>query len=64
VWEPDDARFGVMRGPRLVVGGATGAWSCFDLASDAREKAPHPATQCGDLLALAQAEFGAVARPR
>jgi hypothetical protein len=64
VWEPDDARFGVMKGQRLVVGGATGAWSCFDTASDPREKAAHPATWCGDLLDIARTEFGDVGRPR
>jgi hypothetical protein len=63
VWEPDDARFGVMAGPRLVVGGAAGAWSCFDLAKDPRERSPRPATQCGDLLDVARAEFGDVAHP-
>lgn len=61
VWEPDDARFGVISGSRRVMGGPTGAWSCFDTAQDPREKSPHPATQCGDLLAVARARFGGVA---
>jgi arylsulfatase A-like enzyme len=63
VWEPDDARFGVMRGTRLVAGASTGAWSCFDLALDPREKAPRPATQCGELLDVARLSFKGVAQP-
>ncbi|MGH7435032.1 MAG: sulfatase-like hydrolase/transferase, partial [Polyangiaceae bacterium] len=63
VWEPDDARFGVMRGTKLVAGGPTGAWSCFDLAADPRERAPRSATQCADLLELARTSFGSVASP-
>jgi hypothetical protein len=63
VWEPDDARFGVMRGTKLVAGASTGAWSCFDLALDPREKAPHPATQCADLLDVARISFAGLARP-
>ena len=63
VWEPDDARFGVMQGTKLVVGASTGAWSCFDLVLDPREKAPRPATQCADLLDIAKSSFADVARP-
>jgi hypothetical protein len=63
VWEPDDARFGVMRGPELVVGASTGAWSCFDVAFDPREKAPRPATQCADLLDVAKNSFAGVSQP-
>jgi len=57
VWEPDDARFGVMHGGQLVVGGPTGSWACFDLAADPGERAPRPAEQCGHLLAVARREF-------
>ena len=63
VWEPDDARFGVMRGTKLVVGASTGAWSCFDLIFDPRERAPRPATQCADLLDVAKTSFVGVAQP-
>jgi hypothetical protein len=64
VWEPDDARYGVMSGQRLLVGGPTGSWSCFDVGSDPRERSPHPAAWCADLLDVAKLSFGAVAEPR
>jgi hypothetical protein len=64
VWEPDDARYGVMSGQRLLVGGPTGSWSCFDVASDPRERSPHPAAWCADLLDVAHREFGGVAELR
>jgi hypothetical protein len=64
VWEPDDARFGVMQGDRLVFGGPTGGWACFDEARDPGQRAPHPASTCPDLLAVAKREFASVASPR
>jgi arylsulfatase A-like enzyme len=64
VWEPDDARYGVMQGQRLIAGGPTGAWQCFDLAADPRQKAPRPAVLCPDLLAPARQAFGGVAELR
>jgi len=64
VWEPDDARYGVMLGQRLLAGGPTGSWVCFDVASDPREKTPLPASRCGDLPAIAKREFGSVAELR
>jgi hypothetical protein len=64
VWEPDDARYGVMLGNRAVFGGPTGSWSCFDLSVDPGERSPRPSGECVDLLATAQREFGAVAALR
>jgi glucan phosphoethanolaminetransferase (alkaline phosphatase superfamily) len=64
VWEPDDARYGVMLGERLLVGGPTGAWTCFDASTDPGERAPRPAAECLDLLTIAKREFAAVASPR
>jgi glucan phosphoethanolaminetransferase (alkaline phosphatase superfamily) len=64
VWEPDDARYGVMRGDRLLFGGPTGSWACFDLAKDPGERFPRAADSCGDLLPVARREFGAVSSPR
>jgi glucan phosphoethanolaminetransferase (alkaline phosphatase superfamily) len=63
VWEPDDARFGVMKGSRLVSSGSRDGWLCFDVASDPQERSPRPATQCGDLLSVARTEFAGIARP-
>ncbi|MGO9838824.1 MAG: sulfatase-like hydrolase/transferase [Polyangiaceae bacterium] len=57
VWEPDDARYGVMLGNRVLFGGPTGSWSCFDLSVDPGERSPHPAGQCGDLLEVAKRSF-------
>jgi membrane-anchored protein YejM (alkaline phosphatase superfamily) len=64
VWEPDDARYGVMRGERLLFGGPTGNWWCFDIAHDPNERFPKAADACGDLLQVARTEFGGVATPR
>jgi glucan phosphoethanolaminetransferase (alkaline phosphatase superfamily) len=57
VWEPDDARFGVMRGDLALFGGPDGAWRCFDLAGDPFERAPRPASACGDLASIAGSAF-------
>ncbi|HTB76870.1 MAG TPA: sulfatase-like hydrolase/transferase [Polyangiaceae bacterium] len=52
VWEPDDARFGATAGERALVG-APGAWACFDMARDPRERSPLPGPACDDLRAAA-----------
>jgi len=64
VWEPDDARYGVMQENRIIIGGPVGSWSCFDVSMDPGERAPRAAGECGDLLAVATREFGGVATPR
>jgi len=64
VWEPDDARYGAMLGDRVLFGGPTGPWACFDLAADPGERAPRPAGECGGLLVVAKREFGGVATLR
>jgi hypothetical protein len=56
VWEPDDARFGAMRGDRVVIG-APNAWQCFDTRADPGEHKPLPERVCDDLLALVQQRF-------
>src|SRR5205823_558864 len=48
VWEPDDARFGVMHGERVIFGPPGAPWSCFDLTRDPAENAPLPVSACGD----------------
>jgi arylsulfatase A-like enzyme len=47
VWEPDDARFGVMRGDDVLFGPPGEAWSCFDLSSDPTEHTALPPSACG-----------------
>jgi glucan phosphoethanolaminetransferase (alkaline phosphatase superfamily) len=64
VWEPDDARYGVMRGDRLLFGGPTGSWACFDLAKDPWERSMRSPDWCPELLAIARREFAGVATPR
>ena len=64
VWEPDDARYGVMHGDALLFGGPTGRWQCFNLGADPTEHAPGPADACAGLLEVAKREFGGVATPR
>ena len=64
VWEPDDARYGVMRGDKVLVSSASRSWVCFDTARDAAEKKPLPASDCGALLGVAETAFaGALAAP-
>ncbi len=59
VWEPDDARYGVMRGDLALFGGPDGAWRCFDVARDPAEHVPRPASACGDLASIADRAFSA-----
>jgi hypothetical protein len=40
VWEPDDAKFGVMRGNVLAVRAARPEWWCYDTRIDPHEAAP------------------------
>lgn len=63
VWQPDIARYGVMRGERLLVGGPTGSWACYDMAQDPGQHSPKDADACADLLTVARREFGAVSSP-
>ena len=64
VWEPDDARFGVMRGDRMLFGASTGGWACFDLAKDPGEHSMRSPDWCPELLAIARREFAGVATPK
>ncbi len=57
VWEPDDARFGAMRGERVAIGAPGGAWLCFDTTRDAAERASLPVTSCADLVASARGAY-------
>jgi arylsulfatase A-like enzyme len=63
VWEPDDARYGVMQGDRVLISSAQRAWVCFDLSRDPGEHAPLPADACGPLLGVAKAAFAGVDVP-
>jgi glucan phosphoethanolaminetransferase (alkaline phosphatase superfamily) len=40
VWEPDDAKYGVMQGDVFAVRSAGGVWWCFDLRVDPEERTP------------------------
>ncbi len=64
VWEPDDARFGVMRGDRMLFGASIGGWACFDLAKDPGEHSMRSPDWCPELLAIARREFAGVATPK
>jgi glucan phosphoethanolaminetransferase (alkaline phosphatase superfamily) len=63
VWEPDDARYGVMRGDHVLVSSAQRSWVCFDLAHDPGEHTPLDADACGGLLATARSAFAGVDVP-
>ncbi len=60
VWEPDVFVYGVMRGDRLLVGTPAQTWFCFDIPTDPREIAPHAASYCGDMRAIAKKAFPGV----
>ena len=63
VWEPDDAKFGVMKGDLLTVRSRGSEWSCFDLRTDPGEYAPKPNGEaCRDLTALGANAFSAAMR--
>jgi hypothetical protein len=57
VWEPDDARYGAMRGDKAVFTAGRAHWACFDLDVDPGERAPLPEPACGDLASLAHTAF-------
>jgi glucan phosphoethanolaminetransferase (alkaline phosphatase superfamily) len=63
VWEPDDARFGAMRGSRVVIGAPGGAWLCFDTARDPAERSPIADTSCADLSAAVKSAFPTAGLP-
>jgi hypothetical protein len=60
VWEPDDARFGVRRGERVLMGAPQSSWACFDTARDPSERAVLPAAACRDLREVATRAFGSI----
>lgn len=58
VWEPDDAKFGVMKGEMLAVRSAGGPWACFDLRVDPFERAGKTSMPgCGPLMDYATEHF-------
>jgi arylsulfatase A-like enzyme len=56
VWQPDDARFGAMRGGVALIG-APGAWACFDVDRDRPERHPLQDASCTVLLDLVKQRF-------
>jgi hypothetical protein len=58
VWEPDDAKYGVMQGDLLAVKSASGAWWCFDIQADPDEHSPRGMLPgCGPLIDLGTRRF-------
>ena len=58
VWEPDDAKYGVMQGDVLAVRSAGGAWWCFDIRADPRETQPRGMVPgCAPLIDLGTRRF-------
>ncbi len=58
VWEPDDAKYGVMQGDLVAIRSAGGAWWCFDVRADPREIAPRGMLPgCAPLIALGSKRF-------
>jgi glucan phosphoethanolaminetransferase (alkaline phosphatase superfamily) len=58
VWEPDDAKYGVMRGDMLAVRTAASGWWCYDTQADPAEHHPRPTLPgCIELGALGDAGY-------
>jgi Sulfatase len=58
VWEPDDAKYGVMQGDVLAVTSAGGAWWCFDIKADPGERNPRGSLPgCAPLIDLGTRRF-------
>ena len=58
VWEPDDAKYGVMRGDMLAVKSAGGGWWCYDIRADPEERDPRGAMAgCSALIDLGTRRF-------
>ena len=58
VWEPDDAKFGVMKGEMLATRSAVGPWWCYDLRTDPFERmAKTSMPGCGPLMDLGTQKF-------
>ena len=58
VWEPDDAKYGVMQGDLLAVRSASGTWWCYDMKTDPAEisqRGSYPA--CAPLIELGTRRF-------
>jgi arylsulfatase A-like enzyme len=59
VWDPDDAKYGVMQGEILAVRSAAGGFYCYDLRSDPFERVPRTGLPgCGPLMDLGTTRFG------
>ena len=63
VWEPDDARFGVMEGERMLVGSPASTWTCFDMTRDPLQRAASPIAACGAMPELAARAFATAGVP-
>lgn len=57
VWEQDDVRNGVMLGNRLLVGGPSRSWTCFDITEDPGEVVPRSVDRCGKRMRDAAKAF-------
>ena len=63
VWEPDDAKYGVMKGELLAVRSAGGGFWCYDLRTDPHQRMGKPGLPgCGPLTDLGTQRFGPVWR--
>jgi hypothetical protein len=58
VWEPDDAKYGVMKGEMLAVKSAGAGWYCYDIRADPFERAARGSLPgCGPLMDLGTERF-------
>lgn len=61
VWDPDDAKYGVMKGDMLAVRSMGGGWWCYDIRTDPREQMGHAGMPgCGPLIDYGTEKFAPV----
>jgi arylsulfatase A-like enzyme len=63
VWEPDNPRYGVMRGEILAESGIDGYWRCFDTRQDPTEHETVDLASCRELIKFGIPRFGVVVPP-
>jgi membrane-anchored protein YejM (alkaline phosphatase superfamily) len=61
VWDPDDPKYGVMKGEMLAVRSMGGGWWCYDVRTDPQERVAHGSLPgCGVLQDYGTAHFAPV----
>jgi hypothetical protein len=62
VWEPDNPKYGVMRGDMFAVRSSGADWQCFNTKLDPKEMGSLPSARCADLVGEGIRRFGRAPR--